>query len=83
MKLMPIQDVLDQLDRVSRTLMEMERIYGSKYTEPINAIIDAKVYLRLFAQPGLEKFKDALENDPAVKFVPFPKLEPKEETPSK
>lgn len=79
MTLMPIKDIIGELNRLQRTLMEMERIKGPKYSPAVDAVIDAKIYLSLINAELETKWR----NDPNIKFAPIPKLEPKEEAPSK
>ena len=78
MSLMPIKEVVGELNRLKYTLLEMERIKGPKYRPAVDAVIDAQIYLSLINAELEAKWR----NDPNIKFVPIPKLEPKEETPS-
>ena len=76
---MPIKEVIGELNRLKYTLLEMERIKGPKYRKAVDAVIDAQIYLSLINAELEAKWR----NDPNIKFVPIPKLEPQEETPSK
>lgn len=74
--MMPIQDVLDELGRVQYALMEMERTKGSKYTNAVNAVVEARAWLTLISNSGLAA---AWARNLNLKLVPLPS---KEETPS-
>ena len=78
MTLMPIKKIIGELNRLQYTLMEMERIKGPKYKPAGDAVIDAKIYLSLINAELEAKWR----NDPNIKFIPIPKLELQEETPS-
>lgn len=76
MKLMPISDIISELSHVSNTLQNMERIFGEKYTPALNAVDDARVYLRLFELVNdneWEKYTTHLlqieEDNPNLKFL--------------
>lgn len=74
--MMPMQDVLDELGKVQFALMEMERIKGSKYTNTVNAVVEARAWLTLISNSGLAA---ACAHNLNLKLVPLPS---KEQTPS-